>query len=117
MIIKLAHVRNGEIIDGQFYSSHETIMVPIFSQADIARHEAAWKVNGSKSLVCCAPNKTTGDKVKVWFANFAQHDLPKYLGSLPPKNNPFITGVQTPGGLLIPGDVGMRVSGPDNKSG
>jgi len=111
MIIALGRVRDGQVLPVEFISSHEHVIVPIFSAGDAERHVEAWKTKlGNKSLVCCAPAIVGAPAVEAWFREMSTMQLSPYVDSLPPRYNPFLTGTKTAGGILIPGEVGMRVS-------
>lgn len=113
MIIALGRVRDGQILPTEYLSAHEHVIVPIFSPGDAERHVACWKTReGNRALCVCAPPTVKPEQVMAWFKEVGERGLPAYLNTVPARYNPFLQGARTQGGILIPGELGMRVTEP-----
>lgn len=108
MIIKLGFIRDGHIVGTKFYGSHEVAMVPIFSASMLQRLDAAMKGGGPKNLVVFSPKtlQKSQDELIKWIPE----GIADYMQTVPVTNNPFANLERTDGGLLIPSQMGMRVT-------
>jgi hypothetical protein len=110
MIIKLGIVRDGHIVETKFFSSHQHVILPIFTADELALLEkahASRRPSDPYPMVPSVPAFMRTGNLRAEFELWLPKDIATYAASLPIENNPFAARV--PRGTLIGSDIALNV--------